>query len=377
MKPFRSWKPEANVRSLVTSGTPPLRFAEKQERTVRQTIAEPPAFSSFSPTKPQPVEEASLPVLLLGHPARLALESDSGWTVLAVFRRSLYCRAADGALVCVGPPSLGPGPLNILALLPPDLDWQECPVFPGAAVTCHGTVLRLTPAYRISFADAPVWRPVAPPDRWGAATLAAGLQALASEMDRLAPQDGLAAFIPGLVPGRPPSPPTSGLAGALIQAAAPAVAALRSWLTTVMSPGGVLLSPPPDLERLIGLGPGLTPSGDDLLGGTVVALRALGWPTAADALADWLLPRARSGTHAISYAHLSCAAEGQGAGAVHDALAVLCLRGAPRLREHLGALGALGHSSGWDALAGVVLVAEVAAASRPTAPRSRTEQVLA
>ena len=97
-------------------------------------IAEAPTLSSFSPTKPPSGEEASLPVLLLGHPARLALDSGPGWTVLAVFRRSLYCRAANGALVCVGPPSLGPGPLNILALLPPDLDWQQCPVFPGAAV---------------------------------------------------------------------------------------------------------------------------------------------------------------------------------------------------------------------------------------------------
>jgi hypothetical protein len=347
---------------------------KKQERTLRQMIAEAPALSSFSPMKTPSGEEASLPVLLLGHPARLALDSGPGLTVLAVFRRSLYCRAAHGALVCVGPPSLGPGPLNILALLPPDLDWQECPVFPGAAVACYGEVLRLTPELRIAFGDAPVWQPVAPPARWGTATLAAGLQALASEMDRLPPQNGLASLIPSLVTRRMPYPPDSGLARALIQTAAPAVVALRSWLTTVMSPGATLVPPSPDVERLVGLGPGLTPSGDDLLGGTLIALRTLGWPAAADALATWLRPRARSETHAISSAHLSCAAEGQGAGAIHDTLAALCVRGAPRLREHLGAIAALGHSSGWDALAGVVLVAEVAAASRPTAPHSQTAQ---
>jgi hypothetical protein len=359
------------------SGTSSPRFVEKQERTVRQMTAEPPALSSLPQTTPQPVEDVSIPTTLLGHPARLALASGSGWTVLAAFRRSLYCRADQGALLCVGPPSLGPGPLNVLAPLPPDLDWQKYPVSPGARITRRGQTLTLTPELRIAFADAPVWQPVAPPDRWGAGTLAAGLQALASEMDRLAPQDGLASFIPGLVTGRPPSPPGSGLTRALIRAAAPAVAALRTWLTTVMSPGAVLPSPPPDLERLVGLGPGLTPSGDDLLGGTLIALRALGWPAAADALAKWLRPCARSRTHAISYAHLSCAADGQGAGAVHDTLAALCVRGAPRLREHLGALGTLGHSSGWDTLAGVVLAAKVAAASRSAAPRSGTEQELA
>jgi hypothetical protein len=337
---------------------------------VRPMIAEPSAFSSFSSTRPQPVEEASLPVLLLGHPARLALDSGFGWAVLAVFRRSLYCRTDHGALLCVGPPSLGPGPLNVLALLPSDLDWQKYPVSPGVHITRHGQTLNLTPKLRIAFGDAPAWQPTAPPVRWETATLAAGLQALASEMDRMTPRDGLASFIPGLLTGQPPFPPASRISEALIQAAAPAVAALRIWLTNMMSPGAVLLSPPRQAERLVGLGPGLTPSGDDLLGGTLIALRALGWPTAADALAGWLLPRARSETHTISYAHLSCAAEGQGAGAVHDTLAALCVRGAPRLREHLAALAALGHSSGWDTLAGVVLVAEVAAASRPTLNRA-------
>jgi hypothetical protein len=95
-------------------------LAEKQERTVRQMIAEPPALSPLPQTKPQFVENASVPTLLLGHPARVTLASGSGWTVLAAFRRSLYCRTDQGDLICVGLPSLGPGPLNVLAALPPD-----------------------------------------------------------------------------------------------------------------------------------------------------------------------------------------------------------------------------------------------------------------
>jgi hypothetical protein len=352
-------------------------LAEKQERTVRQMIAEPPASSSLPETQPQPVENGSVTTLLLGHPARVTLASSSGGTVLAAFRRSLYCRTDQGALICIGPPTLGPGPLNVLAALPPDLDWQKYPVPPGAHLSRRGQTLTLTSELRLAFGDAPVWQPVAPPDRWRATTLAAGLQALASEMDRLAPQVGLASLVPGLVTGRPPSPPGTDLARAVVRVAAPAIAALRTWLTTVMSPGAALRSPSPEVGCLVGLGPGLTPSGDDLLGGTLIALRALGWPAAADALGTWLCPHARSRTNAISYAHLRCAADGQGAGAVHDTLAALCFRGAPRLREHLGALGTLGHSSGWDALAGVVLVATVAGACQSPAPRSRIDQELA
>ena len=270
-------------------------FVKKQERTLRQMIAEAPALSSFSPMKPPSGEDASLPVLLLGHPARLALDSGPGLTVLAVFHRSLYCRAAHGALVCIGPPSLGPGPLNILALLPPDLDWQECPVFPGAAVASDGAVLRLTPELRIAFGDAPVWQPVAPPARWGTATLATGLQALASELDRLPPQNGLASFIPSLVTRRMPYPPDSGLARALVQDGG----AGRRCAPTLADDRNVALEPPwglrhPTWSASSVSGPGLTPSGDDLLGGTLIALRTLGWPAAAEALATWSRPRARS-----------------------------------------------------------------------------------
>jgi hypothetical protein len=107
----------------------------------------------------------------------------------------------------------------------------------------------------------------------------------------------------------------------------------------------------------------LTPSGDDLLGGTLIALRALGWLRVADTLADWLLPRARVRTHPISYAHLACAAGGEGSAALHDALRALCSPDGPVARP-LAALGSIGHSSGWDALAGAALVIRLDATAR-------------
>jgi hypothetical protein len=112
--------------------------------------------------------------------------------------------------------------------------------------------------------------------------------------------------------------------------------------------------PPAETEGLIGLGPGLTPSGDDFLGGTLIALHALGAHAAACRLGPWVLARAGDRTHRISLGHLACAAEGEGAGALHGALAAICSPGAPGLGRCLEALGRIGHSSGWDALAGVV-----------------------
>jgi hypothetical protein len=119
------------------------------------------------------------------------------------------------------------------------------------------------------------------------------------------------------------------------------------------------------VETLIGLGPGLTPSGDDFLGGVLIALRALGWPDVSDTVGRWLLGRANTRTHPISYAHLRCAADGAGAAVLHDALAALMSPGAPGLRARLDAVAAMGHSSGWDALAGMALVANLAATAEP------------
>ena len=98
---------------------------------------------------------------------------------------------------------------------------------------------------------------------------------------------------------------------------------------------------------LIGLGPGLTPSWDDYLGGALIGLQALGRARQAESLWRWLEPRLAARTSALSAAHLAAAAAGQGHEALHEVL-----NGSPALDK----LDAVGHCSGWDALAGAVAV---------------------
>jgi len=191
----------------------------------------------------------------------------------------------------------------------------------------------------------------------------AGLVLLAAECRRRAPVDGLAPTIPWILGKGLPDTSVSGMDQALAEAARPGLAALNTWLGSVVGGGNVHDSPPPSVEKLIGLGPGLTPSGDDFLGGVLIALRALGWPDVAETMGRWLLRRAGTRTHAISCAHLRCAADGAGAAVLHDTLAALVSPGAPGLGARLDAVAAMGHSSGWDALAGMALVANFAAAA--------------
>ena len=111
------------------------------------------------------------------------------------------------------------------------------------------------------------------------------------------------------------------------------------------------------MQTLIGLGPGLTPSGDDYLGGVLIALHYFGRRPQAQGLWRWLEPRLAR-TSAISGAHLAAAAAGEGHEALHRCLEALCSRAADWTAA-LAALDGVGHCSGWDSLAGVVAVAKI------------------
>jgi len=115
-------------------------------------------------------------------------------------------------------------------------------------------------------------------------------------------------------------------------------------------------------ENLIGLGPGLTPSGDSMISGLLLALRLLGGAieggTRAVWLADWLgaavTHRADQRTTALAAALLHCAARGQ---AAEEAAAVL--RGfagqqpvEPAARRLLTAGRAAGADLAWGLMAG-------------------------
>ncbi|WUH96406.1 DUF2877 domain-containing protein [Spirillospora sp. NBC_00431] len=118
-------------------------------------------------------------------------------------------------------------------------------------------------------------------------------------------------------------------------------------------------------ERIVGLGPGLTPSGDDILCGLLVSLRLVGGAVRGGRtgvwLAEWLgaavTADAGTRTTALAATLLHCAAAG-GAGA--EVAAVLrCVAGheppdAPTTGQAVRRLLAVGHTSGTDLAHGVL-----------------------
>ncbi|MEO7149990.1 MAG: DUF2877 domain-containing protein [Rhodanobacteraceae bacterium] len=120
---------------------------------------------------------------------------------------------------------------------------------------------------------------------------------------------------------------------------------------------------------LLGLGPGLTPSGDDLVGAALFARQAMAG-SQADAVmwknvAARVIGAAQTRSHAIGAALFRDLASGESFAPLHrlaaslrcaasDDLAIAAT-GDEQAIDAARALVAIGHSSGWDMLAGFVL----------------------
>lgn len=109
--------------------------------------------------------------------------------------------------------------------------------------------------------------------------------------------------------------------------------------------------------RLLGVGSGLTPSGDDFVGGALFAQRAFGVTGGTAATAwndarDSIVSAAPTRTHVISSTLLHDLARGESYAALHALASALTHDDENALLDAMRAVVTIGHSSGWDMLAG-------------------------
>jgi hypothetical protein len=112
------------------------------------------------------------------------------------------------------------------------------------------------------------------------------------------------------------------------------------------------------IAPLLGLGPGLTPSGDDFVGGMMIALCSLGETTLCRNLWVASQPLASAAGNPIALAHLAAASEGLANIALHQTLAAIIEGQIDCLCALRTAIDRVGHTSGWDGMAGVVRILE-------------------
>ncbi|MBN9064748.1 MAG: hypothetical protein BGP06_13170 [Rhizobiales bacterium 65-9] len=261
--------------------------------------------------------------------ARRFLEQHASARVSAVFARSLHLEAGDDAL-CVVDATLGNGALNAVLT-------QPFATFPAPAVgaTARIAARRITTGdgHHFDAAAAADWSPtradLSPPSP---AVVAALMQAALAR----APADG--AFRAALDDGHAASSPVE-------RALRERTRALSRWMAT--GEGA------PPVSGLIGLGSGLTPAGDDFIGGAMIALRLAGRPEVAAAIAGQVAAGVGA-TTILSGAMLRAAAGGIGGETLHETLFALSAGDEARAIALLAQVARIGHTSGWDALAGAL-----------------------
>jgi hypothetical protein len=111
------------------------------------------------------------------------------------------------------------------------------------------------------------------------------------------------------------------------------------------------------VSQVVGLGEGLTPSGDDLLVGLLAVLHVTGRLHTVLPPAQHLqfLHTVSAGTLALSAEFLHCALEGDFAEPIACLVRSLFAPAPQGWRLHAASLAAVGHSSGIDAMVGMVL----------------------
>jgi hypothetical protein len=120
------------------------------------------------------------------------------------------------------------------------------------------------------------------------------------------------------------------------------------------------------VAQVLGLGPGLTPTGDDALAGFLVGAWSFG--LVADRLRTAVVEAAQAGTTELSAALLRCASRGESIPQVNALVWALSERADfhRRVDDALGELGRVGHTSGTALAAGVVAAAQAASRARWT-----------
>ena len=253
-------------------------------------------------------------VLSIGARARAALERSGGAAApLAAFLDAPYYDAA-GEIVWVG---------------------SRLPAMHPRAVVTAAPVARGRVAQFGALPDE-AWSPRLPePSR----AIVESARRLAARVPELGEPRGLGAMLVGATPGFP------------LDLARPRVRALAAAYRADDHEGVRRAS-----RALLGLGTGLTPSGDDLVGGALFG-RLLVAPDAARwrAIGAALAVEARRASHVISAALLADLAAGASFAPLHATAEALARADDGAAVASAGVLAALGHSSGWDMLTGLVI----------------------
>ena len=299
---------------------------------------------------PSPSQPPDLRADVCGLLAHKMLQEGRNGRVAAVFEKTFYIRSGDGA-ACIGSTALISSPITVATDTCPTTDWRAGAMQVDIPWRISNSTIVFGHRLRISLKGAHIWRPGQPVRRRCDQALIQAMALFCHAVKSRAPNKGLGMLVVQ------PSPPND---QRLLKVAREPVEQLRRWLATTGCGDSAASSTMLQSARpLLGLGPGLTPSGDDFLAGIMIALHAFGREDSAHELWQTIHPWALQAGNFISFAHLAAASKGLGFAPIHDFLHVLLQGDSAKLTMHLDSIDNIGHTSGWDTLAGVFTAVDV------------------
>ncbi len=298
---------------------------------------------------------------MLGSIAAEILNRPGSGHVEAVFETTFYV-AVNSQLICVGRIDMKPGPVNCITRTSNTMDWRISGLKHGVAVTIGSKTITVGDKFQFPLNRTRIWHPKTPARNLEAGKIGKGIAALQRALTSRDDIDGLGCF---LIPKYRPKPNDY-----VCRAAEKPMGDAGKWLRAGLRPHGTdAMKDLAWVEKLSGLGPGLTPSGDDFLGGIMIALHALGNASLSQQLWPTINRYTEEYSNPISLTHLSAASNGLGAAAIHEMLTAVLNGDVAAIDTAICDVAAIGHSSGWDIMAGVLTTLEVwlaVAAAKPT-----------
>ncbi len=289
------------------------------------------------------------PVHLAGSVASRLLHDTANGRVAALFNSSFYIETEDG-FVCIGNEDLRPSPLNVVTMAPAGMNWPASGLRLNENVTVCANTVSVGNRFSFLMSSACTWSPESV-SGWNILDLERGIKTLREVAANHVGAEGLGSW---LIPGFQPS-----CEQRVYSSAKKPMAELQQWLIAALgNPDKKIVLTAKTVHPLIGLGPGLTPSGDDFFGGMMIALHAVGETRICRQLWKLVYPGAKDTSNPISCAHLKAASHGEGSETIHRALSAV-LKGCPQgIQNCLSGIDHIGHTSGWDIMAGVVIALE-------------------
>jgi len=280
-----------------------------------------------------------------------ALPGFSG-KVFAVLSATIYLESRDGEILWISREGL---PMHRRCIL---ASFQSDSIFVGQSFFTHGPCLRIARELTIDLDQATEWKPigVVPEQAQPLFVVNVCVRRLLEAVVKLGNAKGLGQtilLISEVVDGNEMATFVKG----------PLLSRVRSLILglTKACCKQDMVQVAQIGREFVGLGTGLTPSGDDFLGGLLFAAHSLKTVYPEDF--DWeqepvmgLIKWARTQTHPISYAILSDLALGHGPEPLHEVVTSL-LKGQNLDRTMAGVtrLIEIGDTSGWEILAGMVM----------------------